>query len=221
MYTVSQEQILIIFSIFLTSLLGSIHCIGMCGPIVLVLGSNRFSLIFYHLGRLVSYLILGGIAFAMGGIVLAPFAHSVTALISPFSLGLVFLWMSLRSFQKRSFHLKFSPKLSKKFSYFVGESHRGRRVYLSRFFVGLLSFSLPCGWLYGVVIGATTTNNIFLSLIMMAAFWLGTVPMLFIAPTFLKKVLDPLKDKMPYLTGSIFLTASSSLFYQVLTRVHW
>ena len=219
MVSMTQEHLMIIGSVFLTSLLGSIHCVGMCGPIVLVLGNNRFSLLFYHIGRLISYLILGGIAFALGGIILAPFAHSIAALISPLSLGLVFLWMSIRSFQKKSFHLKINPKLSKKFSFYLGEAHQGKKVYLSRFLVGFLSISLPCGWLYGVVIGATTTNNIFLSLIMMAAFWLGTVPMLFIAPTLIKKILDPLKKKVPYLTGAIFLLASGSLFYQVLSRI--
>jgi sulfite exporter TauE/SafE len=52
-------------TLFIVGLMGSGHCIGMCGGIVAALGSNRPSLVLllgYNLGRLLSYSIAGAIA---------------------------------------------------------------------------------------------------------------------------------------------------------------
>ena len=52
-------------TLFIVGLMGSGHCIGMCGGILAALGSNRPSLVLllgYNLGRLLSYSIAGAIA---------------------------------------------------------------------------------------------------------------------------------------------------------------
>lgn len=56
----------IYISTFLTSLLGSFHCLGMCGGIVLVIDPLKGGALFYHLGRLVSYLLMGVLAGYLG-----------------------------------------------------------------------------------------------------------------------------------------------------------
>ena len=55
-----------LFSAIIFGLLGSFHCIGMCGPIAFMLPVNRtnntkriLQVSFYHIGRLVTYGILG------------------------------------------------------------------------------------------------------------------------------------------------------------------
>ena len=55
-----------LFSAIIFGLLGSFHCIGMCGPIAFMLPVDRtnntkriLQVSFYHIGRLVTYGILG------------------------------------------------------------------------------------------------------------------------------------------------------------------
>lgn len=53
--------------VLIASLMGSMHCLGMCGAIVSVLKPTPAGVASYHLGRLLGYLSLGGLAGLAGG----------------------------------------------------------------------------------------------------------------------------------------------------------
>lgn len=170
---------------FSMGLLGSPHCLGMCGGIVtafgmsmqsLPAGRQRLLIALYHLGRLGSYSLLGLLAGVVGTAVIAPFVHShfprlllgavlIVIGLSLFGLpllnrlermGLKF-WQSLMPFRRRLFPLDSVPKAVT---------------------AGLLWGFLPCGLVYGALLMAVAGHDTLTGAGLMLAFGLGTLPML-------------------------------------------
>ena len=46
-------------------LFGNVHCLGMCGPLVMLIGQHHFRY-FYFVGRTLSFTLAGGLAGAAG-----------------------------------------------------------------------------------------------------------------------------------------------------------
>jgi sulfite exporter TauE/SafE len=167
---------------FLIGFLGSIHCIGMCGPIALALPAvdrNHFKVILsrvlYNLGRVITYSAIGALfgmfgnrivifgmqqylSIALGVIilvsVLAPQGLKLKAAsIPPFNL--------LNDFVKKSF-----ARVSK---------IRSNSGFL---LLGILNGLLPCGFVYVGVAGAMTTGSVVNGAIFMMFFGLGTLPLM-------------------------------------------
>lgn len=195
-------------SVLSSSLLGSAHCLGMCGGIALVVNKNRYHTFFYHLGRLLSYICLGAIAALIGQETLGKISTNWSVLISPLTLGVIFIYLGIIILQNKKFHLNLPAFLSKPLSSIAGhQSNQSRASLLGAFLVGLFSISLPCGWLYGFAIGAAATKEIELGVLIMFMFWLGTVPMLIISPALFHKVIEPLKNRFPKASALVLITA--------------
>ncbi len=216
MELVTPQIMIILSSVFLSSFLGSLHCVGMCGPIALLIGKNLDSLIFYHLGRLLGYILLGFIAGILSTQIVGYFPHSWIAIISPLSLVIIFFLMGVRSISGKGFHLELPKIFNKLFSLSL---EMKQKSIVGPLLIGFFSFSLPCGWLYGVVLGTLTTNNPFMSAAMMFSFWLGGIPVLLAAPWFLKRYIAPFIQKRPYIGGGIFIFAALVLLVQIIVRI--
>ena len=65
------------------------------------------------------------------------------------------------------------------------------------FFTGLISIFLPCGLLYGVVLGTISLQHRYEALFSMFFFWLGTMPSMVVAPVMVQKLIRPLKARLP------------------------
>lgn len=171
---------------FLMGFLGSPHCLGMCGGLVTAFGlsmqevspAKRRALIgTYHLGRLLSYSLLGVIAGLAGTALLAPFMVGnslprillglvlvfigVTMLGAPFlnkleRVGMRF-WQWLTPLRKKVFPLTTFPRA---------------------LMAGLLWGFLPCGLVYGALMMAVVGHSLTTGAMLMFVFGLGTVPML-------------------------------------------
>ena len=186
-----------IFLLYLSTgfTIGFGHCIGMCGPIVVSLTLNlkeRSILapqLLYHLGRIITYAILGGIVAAAGSLTMvAANIESIQKSVMIFSGALIMLmglamagWIPVgKIFGDRS-----SPGgiISKGFAKLL--KVKSTMVYLP---LGLLLGLLPCGPVYTALLGAARTgmegNTVYHGLLtgmgLMAAFGLGTVPALFL-----------------------------------------
>jgi len=164
-------------------LVGSFHCVGMCGPIALALplkDNNWISRIFsgsvYNVGRIFTYGILGFLFGLLGrGIQLAGFQRWISIL-----LGIVMIISVLFPYlfrQKITFSTLFSGfavrligNLKKLFS---------KRTYFSLFLIGLLNGLLPCGLVYVAVAGSINTGDVLNGMLFMVLFGAGTLPMLF------------------------------------------
>ena len=214
----TQSQLIIAVSVLSSSFLGSLHCLGMCGPIVVATNKTKWHSLFYQMGRLFGYLILGFIVGHLGQEILGRFPGSWAALIAPFILGLTFISLGLLLFKQRQFHFPLPKLISLPYKKFITLQSKNKSSVFT-FFIGLCSIFLPCGWLYGFVIGAATTNSIKTSLLIMFMFWLGTVPALFFTPLIFQKIIGPLKKKFPAMAGSILLVAGAILILVAIRRV--
>lgn len=157
---------------------GSLHCAGMCGPLVLALAKTRprtmresTGRVVHHLGRVAAYCLLG-LLFGLLGHVAAPAGFqrwlSITlgiALFAGLLIGAriplaapVWKWVTL---------LKNSMRLLLQ-----------RHTLASQAAMGALNGLLPCGLVYVAAVGATATGHPLTGATYMACFGLGTWPMM-------------------------------------------
>ncbi len=169
---------------FFIGFLGSIHCIGMCGSVVVLLskihGINniRFFQIYYNIGRLLSYIILGFFASFFGIILFKIFGNWFIYILKFFSgifiisfgiyiLGIsnilyiieqggLFVWLRL-------------PHSIKNIGY-------SKKTPLHIIFFGFIWGNIPCGLVYSVLIWSVSCGSIVKSICLMCFFWLGTFP---------------------------------------------
>lgn len=162
---------------FLTGLLGSFHCVGMCGPIALALPTigNSFnekivSRLLYNFGRIITYSFLGLLFGTFGfGLKLAGFQQSISI-----GAGVLIIITVL-----------LNGKLSSKFSFsFFSGSLIGKlfkqKSYFSMLGIGLLNGLLPCGFVYIAVIASVASQDAFQGALFMMLFGLGTLPLMFV-----------------------------------------
>lgn len=179
----------LIVTIMAASLLGSTHCAGMCGPFVLLLSGKPgdaspglgFKLIAYHTGRLSTYLLLGALAGSVGQSLNAsgwlPGTQRLAAYLAAAAMFLTAMILLLRQLGVPLQHLPIPSR-------WVKAIYAGFRwaanwpVTLRAWWIGTLTTWIPCGWLYAFVIVAAGTGSLFSGMLIMFAFWLGTVPML-------------------------------------------
>lgn len=171
--------VMVPFAVIAASIIGSIHCIGMCGALALTADTqNKRGLMNYHLGRLLGYFSVGALAGFLG----SEFINSemkYISLVSSIFLGATFLVIGFNIIKKGKLQIK-QPDFLKMFyqNKISGllESKTPRSV--SSFLIGLLSPLLPCGWLYGFILVAVATNNALWGGILLTSFWIGTLPAL-------------------------------------------
>jgi len=165
---------------FLAGLVTSLHCVGMCGPLACGVGGGKgaaaqVSASLYHGGRFLSYTVLGCVAGAIGAEPLNLLLDS-PAVVLPWTLVIVFLLVATgleRRLPKPKFLVRFSARLKMKI--FKMSQQRGALL------LGLATPLLPCAPLYLVVTAALLSGSAAKGAEFMAAFALGTVPLLWVA----------------------------------------
>lgn len=173
-----------LISILVLGLVGSVHCVGMCGGFALALaqvsGDRRDFLIrqvFYYFGKTVTYMLLGVIAGAFGGIINTLFSNIQGAL--SIALGVVMIGVGLGLLGWMG-GLKYSGRLAlwKPLTSTMGRL-MGQRSADASFALGLLNGLLPCGLVYGALAIAAVSGNALLGALYMGVFGLTTIPALF------------------------------------------
>lgn len=174
-----------LFSALILGLLGSFHCIGMCGPIAFVLPLNRennfkkgIQVSLYHLGRLLTYSFIGLIFGLVGkGLFLMGFQQRISILVGV--LMIVIVLIPGRIFNKYNF--------SRPLYSFVGKVKSSLGKLLKNksnkalFTIGILNGFLPCGLVYMALVGSIATSNATIGALYMFLFGLGTIPLMTVA----------------------------------------
>ena len=166
---------------FTLGFFGSLHCVGMCGPLAFGMLAHRSKnamgllpdVIFYNLGRLVSYSFLGLIIGIVGGVIslggfqrgLSIFLGVLLLIVAAFSLNLDVLIGKQRHIQ--SLYKYISSKLQS----FV---KMGKSVPSIQ--AGVINGLLPCGLVYVALMAAVTLSNVWGTIGFMTFFGLGTFP---------------------------------------------
>jgi uncharacterized protein len=172
----------IFFAAITLGMIGSFHCIGMCGPLAfsLPLNSNsdfaKFTGTFlYNMGRIVTYSALG-LLFGLAGKSFSLFGFQQGLSIT---VGVVILFFLL--IPKKWVANTGKNNLFTKYNYEI-RSALGqlflKKNYQSLFAIGLLNGLLPCGLIYMAIAGAISTADLLKGAFFMASFGLGTLPVM-------------------------------------------
>lgn len=176
---------IMLYSAFIVGLLGSFHCLGMCGPVAFALPLKRESKwqaftgkMLYNTGRISTYALLG--------LLIGTFGQSLTFATSQQKLSLaiglfILIFFILPSQFTRQLNLfspiaTFTSGIKQQFrSYFLQKSNK------ALFILGVLNGLLPCGLIYVALAGALAMGNSLNGMAYMALFGLGTLPMMLTA----------------------------------------
>ena len=162
-------------------LLGSMHCIGMCGPLVLAVPSAaekrwKFLLerIVYNTGRAAMYGVMGAVLGVIGKSVLLGIQQDLSVVLGITILITVAVPLGLKSKLERYSPLKsIYGFVRRRFSALMK-----KRGMTSLFALGMLNGLLPCGLVYTALIGATVVADALQSGLFMIIFGTGTIPAL-------------------------------------------
>jgi len=173
-------------SAFIIGLMGSGHCISMCGGITTMLTSalptaqkSNFKYIFsYNLGRILSYSLIGGIAGFTGSLMVKNIGLPITGLkviagvfliLLGLYIGQWLMWLTKIEYLGKKLWQYISP-LSKKF---IPVNSVNKALFLG----GLWGW-LPCGLVYSTLTWSLASGSAVNGALIMSCFGLGTLPAL-------------------------------------------
>lgn len=171
-----------LYSALILGLISSLHCIGMCGPIAMMLPLGRHNptsmalqLMVYHAGRLSAYALLGLVFGILGkGLFLAGLQQQLSIIA-----GIIMIVIALvpeKVFAKYNFSKPVYRLIAKVKSSLGGQlrNKSTKGFYLTGMFNGLL----PCALVYAALFGAIAMQDEFRGVAYMLLYGLGTVPLM-------------------------------------------
>ena len=163
-------------------LISSFHCIGMCGPIAMMLpvdhknpSKKALQILTYHLGRLTAYGSLGLVFGILGrGFYLAGLQQTISITVG--ALMILVVVIPEKIFAKYNFSRPIYQLISKVKTALGSQFKRKSADALLT--IGFLNGLLPCGLVYAALFGAIAMQNVTLSISYMLLYGLGTIPMM-------------------------------------------
>lgn len=167
---------------FLLGLVGSVHCVGMCGPIAFALPIQFLSkqkkalgILLYNLGRITTYSLLGLIAGILGRFLFVGKLEQIFTMIFGISILVVLL---VTIIFKKNLHIKPLNKVYNRLQLFIAKKiqHQGLGTL---FILGVANGLLPCGMVFLAVTGSLVAGSQTQSMLYMFLYGLGTLPAMF------------------------------------------
>lgn len=207
---------------FAIGLVGSFHCVGMCGPIALALPvvfeSNVklfLSRLLYNLGRVITY--------AMFGAVLGLFSNRIVVIgLQQYTSIIIGILIVLYVITPRKYKAKLSS--TKIYSSINNSIKKGfnkvtqNKSTSSFLLIGIINGFLPCGLVYVALAGAINTGGILSGAAFMALFGLGTLPVMFITSVAgkyinvgVRRKINKLVPLFAFILGVIFILRGLNL----------
>ena len=171
-----------LYSAFILGLLGSLHCVGMCGPIAFMLPVDRSNSVkkvsqisIYHMGRLIAYSLIG-LVFGLVGKSLYIFGIQQQLSIVIGVLMIILVLIPYHTIAKYNLSKPLNKIISKVKSN-LGKALKKKTAdtFLT---IGFLNGFLPCGLVYMAVFGAVATGSLLQGSFYMILFGLGTIPLM-------------------------------------------
>ena len=171
-----------LWSAFILGLLGSFHCVGMCGPIAFMLPVDRTNsfrkitqIFTYHFGRLLAYSIIG-LFFGLVGKSLYIFGFQQQLSIAIGVLMIIVVLIPVQTFNKYNFSKPVYNIVSKvKSSLGKALKKKTADTFLT---IGFLNGFLPCGLVYMAVFASLAMQSTTQGSLYMVLFGLGTIPLM-------------------------------------------
>ncbi|MCP3902418.1 MAG: sulfite exporter TauE/SafE family protein [Planctomycetes bacterium] len=176
-------------AVFVASLLGSLHCAGMCGGLVLFccgIDSDRTTRrwpvhLTYHGGRLVAYGIAGGLLGALGGFLDLGGRLVGIQTVAGWFAAAVLIGMGTVMIARVLGMRRLRGRVPRRLQRIIDAGYAraaGERPWRRGLVVGLMSPLLPCGWLWAFLAIAAGSGGAVQGILVMVTFWSGTVPVL-------------------------------------------
>ncbi len=177
--------------------LGSLHCLGMCAPLLWAIPENPekrtqwwLNKLIYNTGRISTYALLGLVVGLIGeGVSLVGWQQDIswiTGVLLILGLALSIWGKHIRAFNSVSY--QFNHKIKKGLSKTLA-----RKGFAAQLMFGAFNGLLPCGLVYMALIASLSMTSVPGSMAYMVLFGLGTVPMMLGAAIF-KKSIQSLRD---------------------------
>ncbi len=196
----------------LLGLVSSFHCIGMCGPIALLLPvsglparQKMMGIILYNLGRVSTYMILG-IFFGLVGrrIFIAGYQQGFSIL-----LGSVILVAAIAFLLHKRLGRNYFGKMLIRNVQILIAKQMNRKGLPAIYLVGVANGFLPCSMVYFAMAGAMATGSISGGVLFMGAFGLGTLPLMILLHQFAGlagvRTRNTVKIIVPYMVATMGL----------------
>jgi sulfite exporter TauE/SafE len=184
-----MEGKLTLLAALTAGLVGSSHCVAMCGGIAAALGvsarqtgssgASRIAYVFlFSIGRILGYTVIGALAGLIGQGISAGIDIGFWSLIARTATGLLLVAIGLQI----AFHLRLLAPIEKSGVWLWARlAPLARKLLPPRradhaLALGFLWGWLPCGLVYSMVLMAMLTGDWLLSAALMAAFGVGTTP---------------------------------------------
>jgi uncharacterized protein len=187
-------------SALLLGLAGSLHCVGMCGPLLLALpldAAGKWAvlrqLLVYHAGRILMYAALG-LFFGLVGKALALAGLQKALSLAAGAFMLIMAFVSWR-FERWVTALPGVGVLAQRVKAGMGRLLR-TRTRGGTFALGLLNGLLPCGMVYAALAGAIASTEAWVGSAFMVFFGVGTLPMLLIVSALGRSLGAPLRRRV-------------------------
>ncbi len=171
-----------LWAAFILGLFGSLHCVGMCGPIAMALpltarekGQIVFQATLYHFGRITTYALMGLFMGLLGwGIGLAGYQKAFSIILGASLIVMALFSISIeRKLLQSTLFQRIFELIKRKLSSALSIHNRS-----SAYKIGMLNGILPCGLVYVALAGAVTSLTATNGAVYMAAFGFGTMPMM-------------------------------------------
>ncbi len=217
---------LIISLPFFAGLLGGLHCLGMCGPIVCAFGAScgpdrkkEFHL-GYQSGRLSSYLVLGAGFGYLGSLLeeslLLVRLQSGAALFG----GAVMILFALSQITGLGVGFGgFQGAIGQKLGSLAAKIQRLGKG--SWFVLGSMTGLLPCGLLFSLEALAMSTGDWFGGVVIMGLFWLGSLPYLLLAGELANRFSAKLRGKGQQILAVLMLLSGIAIIYHRWSMLEW
>ncbi len=170
-----------LWSALIFGLVGSFHCMGMCGPIAFMLPIDRenkskgfIQTLIYHTGRIFSYATIGAIFGLLGkGFYFFGMQQQLSIAMGILMISFVVLPNLFSKFSIAKPIYKFTSNIKNSLGFSLKKKDNP-----TFFTIGFLNGLLPCGLVYMGVFGALTATSVVHGMTYMALFGLGTIPMM-------------------------------------------
>lgn len=193
--------------LFVIGLLSSIHCISMCGGIMLSVCSKSDKPLkkplLYNGGRLFSYTVVGAVCGFIGS---SLSLNNTVYFIFMFIAALMMFVASLSMLNIVTIKIS---------SYLPKFKNKGN----TPFVVGILSGLMPCGALISMQLYAVSTNNFLLGALSMFLFCLGTIPIMMISAFIFNKFNSKSLKIVNIISAFLILILSLMMFERAFTYV--
>ena len=216
--------------VFSTALLGSGHCIGMCGPIVAALSLAKpgrdngiFFHLFYNIGRLTTYVLIGVIAGGVGSLLNKTQSFTVVSQGILILADLFVIAIGLRTSglfkQLYCIHLEIPGSVTI-MTRAVGKFQKVPAI-AAAFPIGVVMGFLPCGFLYAIALAAAGRGSILEGGLIMLSFGIGTIPALFFFGSAVHWLSTKMRTELLRWAGLMVVFVGCYNLYQHLRLSNW